>query len=121
MISTAIVRRLGPLLVGLYVVAQICGVTPIISRQSAHDAAWPSFLSEGKSTHQPSQDHHHAGDADDAANHHVLQDLNGVLAHLPDRGENAVVHLAIWATTPDTLTKADPVRLERRPKPFLSV
>jgi hypothetical protein len=122
MTSMAAQRRLGPLLVGLYLIAQICGVAPLISCHSAHAAAGPLVLSEcqgdiGAFPH----DHHHAGDADDAAHHHALQDLNGVFGWLPDGSEIALVHIAIMPPAPRALATAEPVLLERPPKAFLSI
>jgi hypothetical protein len=121
MISTAIMRRIGPLLVGLYVVAQICGVAPLMSCDSAHVAAATHMLYECKRTGAlPQEDHHHAGDADDTAQHHVLLDLNGVLIQ-SFVVVNSVAHFEMEASTPRSLAEADVVLLERPPKPFLSV
>jgi hypothetical protein len=114
------VRRLGPLIVGLYVVAQICGVIPLMSCDSAHAAPGTHMLAECKLTGVLPQDHHHAGDADDAAHHHALQDLNGVLVQ-SSVVVNSIVHIAIEVSAPRALAEADVVLLERPPKPFLSV
>jgi hypothetical protein len=114
------VRRWGPVLVGLYVVAQICGVIPLMSCDSAHAAPGTHILSECKQTGALPQDHHHAGDADDAAHHHVLLDLNGVLVE-SSVVVNSIVHIAIEVSAPRALTEVDVVLLERPPKPFLSV
>jgi hypothetical protein len=122
MTSMATQRRLGPCLVGLFLIAQICGVAPLIKCHSAHAASWPLVLSACQDGIGPvSHDHHHAGDADDAANHHALQDLNGVFGWLPDRSETALVHIANTPPPPRALVGADPVLLERPPKPFLSI
>lgn len=120
MISTAIVRRLGPLLVGLYVVAQICGVIPLMSCDSAHAAPGTHMLSECKQTGALPQDHHHAGDSDDAAHHHVLLDLSGVLIQ-SFIVVNSIVHIAIEVSAPRAFAEADVVLLERPPKASLSV
>jgi hypothetical protein len=120
MISSATVRRLGPLLVGLYVLAQICGVIPLMSCDSAHAAPGTHMLSECKQTGTLPQNHHHAGDADDAAHHHFLQDLNSVLVQ-SSVVVNSIVHIAIEASAPRALVEADVVLLERPPKPLPSV
>jgi hypothetical protein len=122
MLLMAEMRRWVPWLVGLYLVAQVCGVVPLISCHSAHAVAGaliPSQCTSGTDALPPG--HHHAGDADDTANHHALQDLNGVLASPPDRGWIALVHVAIMGPPPTAHIKADPVLIERPPKPFLSI
>jgi len=119
MIRQAAVRRLGPLFVGLYFIAQICGVIPLESCYSAHAGIGPLAFSQckvGKGTH-----HHHAGDADDVVAHHALQDLSGVLALLPDRIQAPLVHIPVMAQRAQSLAEADPVLLERPPKSFLSL
>jgi hypothetical protein len=122
MLPIAEMRRWVPWLVGLYLVAQFCGVVPLISCHSAHAVTGASTLSQcrgGIGALHPG--HHHAGDADDVANHHVLQDLNGVLAPPPDRDEIAFVHVVIAAPAPHALTDADPGPLEHPPKQHLSI
>jgi hypothetical protein len=121
MISTVTIRRLGPWLVGLYVLALIGGVTPLLDEHSAHAGA-PLTLSEFKSgAGAIPQDHHHAGDADDVAAHHVLQDLTGLAAWLPDGDHTVIEHVAAPSAAPRALTEADTVLLERPPKPILSI
>jgi hypothetical protein len=122
MISTAAMRRLGPWLAGLFLAAQIFGVVPLMSCYSAHAAEGTLLLSAGEGgidTH--SHGHHYPGDSDDAAHHHALQDVNGVLAWVPDRNEVALVHIAVPPPLPRALAESDPVLLERPPKPFLSI
>jgi hypothetical protein len=119
MISTATMRRLGPWLVGLYVLAMVAGVMPLIRACNAHTIA-PLAVSESGAPAQP-QDHHHAGDTDDVAHHHALQDLTGVLDSRLARTEIAVVHSTMIASPTRALAEADPVLLERPPKTFLSI
>lgn len=122
MISKAATHRLGPWLARLFLAAQIFGVAPLMSCYSAHAAGGTLLLSaceDGTDTH--SHGHHHPGDSDDAAHHHALQDVNGVLAWAPDGNEIAFVHIAVTPPAPRALAKADPVLLERPPKPFLSI
>jgi hypothetical protein len=119
MISTATLRRVGPWLVGLYFLAMVAGVTPLIRACNAHTLA-PVAVSQSRApAHQ--QDRHHAGDADDVAHHHALRDLTGVLNWRPARGERAVVHSVVVALRTRTLAEADPVPLERPPKAFPSI
>jgi hypothetical protein len=120
MISAATMRRVTPWLVGLYVLALIGGIIPLVSTDSAH--AGPLIvLSDSKAAGgELPGNHHHAGDADDAATHHALQDLTGILS-LPDRGEAPVVHTAFTSAAARVLAETDAVRLERPPKAILSV
>lgn len=119
MIATAKLRRFGPWLIGLYVLAMVAGVMPLIRACNAHTVA--QLAVSEKSAPAQQQDHHHAGDADDVAHHHALQDLTGVLAWRPERGEVAVIHSAMIAPPARALAEADPVLLERPPKSFLSI
>lgn len=122
MIPMAAMRRMAPLLVGLFFAAQIFGVVPLISCHSAHAAGAFLVVCEcNGSTDTLPVRHHHPGDSDDSAQHHALQDLNGVLVCSPDRREIALVHTAITIRAPSALAEADPIRLERPPKPLLSV
>jgi len=122
MISMAAKHRLGPWVVGLYLIAQIFGVVPVISGHTAHVVETHSVLVEHGAGGEPtSQSHHKPGDTDGPVQHHAMQDLNGVLASLVDRGETALVHVAIPARAQNDLLEADPVLLERPPKPLLSV
>jgi hypothetical protein len=119
MISTATMRRLGPWLVGLYVLAMVAGAMPLMRACNAH-AVVPLAVSES-SAPLPSQGHHHAGDADDLAHHHALQDLTGVLDWRPVGAGLAAVHVAMIRFLARALAEADPVLLERPPKAFLSI
>jgi hypothetical protein len=122
MIATAATRRLGPWLAGLFLAAQIFGVVPLMRCHSAHAAGGTLLLSACEDgTDTRSLGHHHAGDSDDAAHHHALQDLNGVLAWVPDRSEIALIHIAVTPRAARALTEADPILLERPPRPFLSI
>ena len=69
----------------------------------------------------PNQGHHHNGDADGSIQHHELQDLNGSLTCLFDSCEITFVRVAISAYAPDALTEANPILLERPPKPLPSI
>ncbi len=112
-------RCLGPWLVGLYALAMVAGVMPLIRACNAHAIA-PSELAESTAPVVP-QGHHHAGDADDLAHHHALQDLTGVVDWRPAGADLAPVHAPIDALPARALAEADPVLLERPPKTVLSI
>jgi hypothetical protein len=119
MISTATIRRMGPWLVGLYVLAVVAGVMPLIRACNAHTIA--AVAVSESNDHALPQGHHHAGDADDVAHHHALQDLTGVLDWRPAGVAIAVVHAVMIAFPARALAEADPILLERPPKTFLSI
>jgi hypothetical protein len=120
MISTVTMRRLGLWLIALYVFALVGGVTPLIHIVSAHAGAPLTLSANGGDGAIPAQGHHHAGDVDDVVHHHALQDLTGVIALLPRDGI-ALVHVSIGPRVSRALAEADTVRLERPPKPILSI
>jgi hypothetical protein len=120
MIPPAVKRKLGLLLAGLYLAAQIRGVIPLVSAQSAHAAIGVAVCCEDESGSAPHKHGHHLGDTDDVARHHVLQDLTGTFDWLPASNDIPVVHVAI-TLAPRPLTEADALRLERPPKSHLSI
>jgi hypothetical protein len=67
MIPLAVKRKLGLLLAGLYLAAQICGVIPLVSSESAHVAISVAVFFENVSGSGPHRHRHHAGDTDDVA------------------------------------------------------
>jgi len=123
MISTAAMRRLGPWVVGLFIIGQIFGVVPLVSGHTAHvaEAELASSLSGGVDHAAHHKQHHHRGDADGCAQHHALQDLSGAPAPLLDCCEIVFAEVALTVPPPRMLAASDPVRLERPPKSSLSV
>jgi hypothetical protein len=121
MIPLAVKRKLGLLLAGLYLAARICGVSPLVSSESAHVAISVAVCCEDGSGSGPHKHGHHAGDGDDVAHHHLLQDLTGTVAWLPASNDIPVVHIAITLAAPRPFTEADAPRLERPPKSHLSI
>jgi hypothetical protein len=119
--QVASLRRLGPWLIGLFIIAQICGVVQLLGEHTAHVAESQLILSNATVTGNSSHGHHHDGDADGAIQHHELQDLNGAPASLIASCELAFTHFTIKACVAAALTESNPVLLERPPKPFLSV
>ena len=115
----AIHRRLGPWLIGLYVLAIVGGFIPLVTNYSAHRGA-PSAISEIEGGSAPQQ-RHHLGDADDTAHHHILQDVTGTVAWLLDSNDELVKHTALKPAAPHPLIEADAVRLDRPPKSRLSI
>jgi hypothetical protein len=121
MTSMAAQRRLlGPWLVGLFLIAQIFGVVPLMSGHTAHVAETELVLFKDNAS-TGSIPHHRRGDADGVIQHHELQDLNGTFTCLANPGEIAVVHVAITAHAPNALAEADLILLERPPKPLLTI
>jgi hypothetical protein len=121
MFRTAALRRLGPWLIGLYILALVGGVLPLDTSYSAHTDAPLTFSELTDGAGAIPQRHHHAGDVDDVSHYHALQDLTGVVAWLPDRDDTWIVHVAIMSAIIDAIAQADAVRLERPPKPILSI
>jgi hypothetical protein len=122
MIRQAALRRSAPWLIGLFFIAQICGVAQLLSEHTAHVAESQLTLSEATVTGDTSHSHHHHyGDADGVIQHHELQDLDGAPTYLIAGCELAFMHDTITAYVSDALTESNPVLLERPPKPFLSV
>ena len=119
--QAAALRCLGPWLIGLFIIAQICGVVQLLGEHTAHVAESELILSNATITGTTSHGHHHYGDEDGAIQHHELQDLNGVPASLVAGFEAAFTHFTITAYVSDALIESNPVLLERPPKPFLSV
>lgn len=122
MIAIAGMHRCGRWLVGLFLIAQIFCVVPLMSGHAAHVAeAELAIFYHHVDTGNPTHFHHHHGDADGFIQHHELQDLNGALTILGAGSDIVFVRAAMTAYAPDALVEADPVLLERPPKPILSV
>jgi hypothetical protein len=122
MIAMAAMRRLCPWVVGLFLVAQVFGVVPLMSGHTAHVAESGLALSKDSASTGsiPHQGHHHRGDADGFIQHHELQDLNCAVTCLVCC-EIAFVQIAITALAPSVIAEADRILLERPPKPLLSI
>jgi hypothetical protein len=132
MISLCTRRRFGCWLLGLFLIAQLTGVVPLLTIHleheiaSAQDAA-ADFGSAGAVSHAHHHHVHHgsgphdhgASDPNDQCctlHHH----LTGVLPHAVSAGAVALVVAAIVSLPPAPVAAADPGQLERPPK-FLSV
>jgi hypothetical protein len=119
----AAIRRLCPWLAGLFLIAQIFGVAPLISEHATHVAESALLLhSDNAGMNAPGADHrHHRGDADGFVQHHELQDLSGAFACTVSYCEIAFAGVAVALREPDALVGTDPALLERPPNSLLSV
>lgn len=120
MIRQAAWRRLGTWLAGMFFIAQVCGVVPLLGEHTAHVTESQLILANAPVAGGASHGHHHDGDADGAIQHHELQDLSGAPACLIAGCELPLAHVAITAYVSDALTESKPVLMERPPKPLLS-
>ncbi len=116
------VRRFAALMAGLFIIAQVFGVFPLISGHTTHVAeierlAAKQLDANAAGTHGK----HHPGDADGFVQHHELQDLSGTAACAVCFCATDFVQAAIIADVSPALTAADPVLLERPPKQLLSI
>jgi len=119
MIPSAVMRRLGTWLVGLFLMAQIFGVVPVLCERTAHVAAAELLPSQvSASIGNIPQGCHHHGDADGFIQQHELQDLNGTPTCLSSRCEIVFVYVANSDYAPAVLAEGDPIPLERPPKPI---
>jgi len=122
MIPSAIGRRLGSWLAGLFFIAQIFGVVSLLSEHTAHVAATELLPSQvSASTGNIPQGRHYHGDSDGFIQHHELQDLTGTLTCLSSRCEIASVYVANTDYVPAALAEGEPILIERPPKAMLSV
>jgi len=122
MIPSAIMRRLGSWLAGLFLIAQIFGVVSVLCEHTAHVAVTESLPSQvSTSTGNIPQGRHYHGDSDGFIQHHELQDLTGTLTSLSSRCEIAFVYVANTDYVPAALAEGEPILIERPPKATLSV
>ena len=120
MFPTAAARLSSPWVVGIFLLAQIFGVFPLVSEHTAHVAQADFTVSQncvctGDTTHG-----HYHGDTDGFMQHHELQDLSGVLSCAVGKCENGLVHVAVCLYAPLALSEGNPIFLERPPKSLLS-
>jgi hypothetical protein len=120
MFPTAIARRLSPWIVGIFIVAQIFGVFPLVSEHTAHVAQADFAVSENCFCTGNAPHGHYRGDIDGFVQHHELQDLSGVMACSAHQGEIGFVHVAVSRYAPHSLSEGNPIFLERPPKSLLS-
>ena len=121
MIRQAGWRRLSTLLIGLFLIAQICGVVQLLGEHTTHITESQFALSQTMFAGNASHGHHHEGDADGAIQHHELQDLNGAPLRLTASRERHVRPAVLAAYVPHALAGSHPALPERPPMSFLSV
>jgi len=120
MTSLAAKRRFGPWLLGLFLVAQIVGVAPLVTAHTIHVAGSILADQHGDGA-RADQARHQRGDADSEPQHHALHDMTGVLADAPGASAVGIAYVTIAARPPNALAAVDPVLPERPPKSILSV
>jgi hypothetical protein len=120
MFPTAAARRLGPWIVGIFLIAQIFGVFPLVSEHTAHIAEADFTLSQNCICTGHTHHGHYHGDTDGFVQHHELQDLSGVLTCATRPCESGLVHIAVSLYAPHAFTEGNPIFLERPPKSVLS-
>lgn len=119
---SAMHRRLAIWLAGLFVLAQVFGVVSLVASHAAHVAeAELAFVSENPSTENRQHSHHYRGDADGVAQHHELHDLSGAFLGSSSQTELTFAPVKIAFAVAQALSGSTPLRLERPPKPFLSI
>ena len=120
MIPRSTARRLAPWMVGLFIIAQIFAVIPLISEHTIHIAQSELGVSLDRVGAGGVPQAHHRGDADGFVQHHELQDLSGALTCTVSQCEIGFVRVALSPYAPDALAEGDPIFLERPPKALLS-
>jgi len=113
-------RRLSPWIVGIFLVAQIFGVFPLVSEHTAHVAEAGFAVSQNCACTGSAPHGHYHGDADGFVQHHELQDLSGVLTCATSECESCLLHVAVSLYAPHALREGNPIFLERPPKSLLS-
>jgi hypothetical protein len=111
-------RRFGPWLLGLFLIAQITGVGPLISAQTLHVFETNQTVSDahGASTGAHRGGHHHGiADAGDqcCAFHHLAA---GFLPYVPNAAPVGFARTSVFALPASSLVTAEPNLLDRPPK-----
>jgi len=113
-------RRLSPWVVGIFLLAQIFGVFPLVSEHTAHIAQADFTVASNCVCTGQAPHGHYQGDSDGFVQHHELQDLSGVLTCAVDQYQSGIVHVAVSLYAPHALAEGHPIFLERPPKSLLS-
>ena len=132
MLSSARLRRLGPLLLGLFVLAQAAGIVPLITVHIQHaleneqdivadlgESGRVSHVHHHHPRHDGGQHEHSTNDSSDqcCTLHHHLADVVPIASNT---GWNSSAALII-SHPPCSLMGIDPGKLERPPKLPLSI
>jgi hypothetical protein len=123
MTSIQIMRRLGPWLLGLFLIAQIAGVAPLFSAHTHHIFESKQIVAADNDVVVADQRgaHHHHGLADLNDQCCAFHHLTGVLPYGLDADRIGFTGTAIVAAPTRALAAADPILIERPPKPQLSI
>jgi len=132
MISLADIRRFGPWLLGLFLLAQAAGVVPLISVHLQHAyASEQDAAADLKETGGISHQHHHHAHHEQGQHEHGAADpgdqcctlhhhLAGVLPVAPPAGASNLAP-KIAPAAPQQLASADRYPLERPPRHHSSI
>jgi len=114
-------RRLAPWLVGLFLIAQIAGVVPLMFDHTLHSfEGQPTTAAHDHGAPGKHGDHRHGvGDVKDECC--TLYHLVGVLPLTITQALAGSIKVRVAALPPDTLVTAAPDRLDRPPKSLLSI
>jgi hypothetical protein len=127
MISLHIKRRFGRWLLGLFLIAQLAGVAPLVAVHLQHISAAEQDLADDAGAGVAEHAHHHHVHKGGGHHDHGATDPNdqcctmhhhlaGVLPFATGANANEVPMAAILALSPRALVPADPGLLERPPK-----
>jgi hypothetical protein len=117
---TAAARCASPWIIGVFLLAQIFGVFPLVSEHTAHIAQADFTVAQNCVCTGYVPHGHYQGDADGSVQHHELQDLSGVLTCAAGPCVSGLIHVAVSLYAPRALAEGNPIFLERPPKSFLS-
>jgi hypothetical protein len=122
MCSLATMRRLGPWLLGLFLIAHMAGVVPLICFHTMHLFDGQPAISDGPTASTAVDRSHHPHGTTDAKDeccsmHHHLA---GVLAPLLTTASISFASMPVAVSPQDPLHCSDPILLDRPPK-FLSL
>jgi len=120
MILATTLRRVSPWVVGLFIIAQIFAIVPLISEHTAHVAQSELGISLDRVSTGNVPHGHFRGDSDGSVQHHELQDLSGALTCTVSQCDFGFLHVAVFPYAPDALVEGNPIFLERPPKVLLS-
>jgi hypothetical protein len=110
-------RRIGPWLLGLFLIAQIAGIVPLVYAHTLHMFEGKQGIADGRDTiaaHEPGGDRAVPGDDDRCCvlHHH----LTGVLPGAASAIRVGLVGLRMIAAPTNPLASADPTPHDRPPK-----
>jgi len=120
MILATTLRRVSPWVVGLFIIAQIFAIVPLISEHTAHVAQSELGISLDRVSTGNVPHGHFRGDSDGSVQHHELQDLSGAFICAVGQCAIGFARVAVSPFAQDALVEGDPIFLELPPKALLS-